>query len=77
MPKKENRIIVVLACKMCKQQNYTTVRKKSTEGATVKGKKSSGKLILMKLCPWCKKHTQHTEAKIRKGKATSRANKKK
>lgn len=75
MAKKENRIIVVLACKECKRQNYTTSRSKNLE-ADVKGNKpGKGKISLMKFCPWCKKHTLHNEAKIKKGKATSRADK--
>ena len=45
------RIKITLRCNECKQRNYNT--KKNTPD----------KLELNKYCPFCKKHTVHTETK--------------
>ncbi len=59
MAKKSARIIVTLACEVCKEQNYTTTKNKLNQ---------QEKLELKKYCRRCKKHTLHKEAKIKKGK---------
>ena len=52
--KKENRIIITLACKDCKRRNYTTSKNRI---------KTSGRLELKKYCPYDKKHTVHKETR--------------
>jgi len=54
MAKKENRIIITLACTECKERNYTSTKNR---------KNDPGRLELKKYCPRCKKHTVHREAK--------------
>ena len=53
------RVKVTLRCNECKQRNYNTMKNK---------KNTPDKLELNKYCPFCKKHTVHTETKyLRKG----------
>jgi large subunit ribosomal protein L33 len=52
--KKENRIIVTLACEECKRRNYSTMKNK---------KNTSGRLAVKKYCPFDKRHTLHKETK--------------
>jgi large subunit ribosomal protein L33 len=52
MAKKENRIVVTLACSECKERNYTTEKNR---------KNDSGRITLNKFCPRCRKHTEHRE----------------
>jgi large subunit ribosomal protein L33 len=47
------RPIITLACKDCKNRNYTTT----------KNKKSQERLEVKKYCPFCRKHTGHREVK--------------
>jgi len=47
------RVLVTLACEVCKNRNYHTG----------KNKKRSERLKLKKYCPACRKHTPHKEAK--------------
>jgi len=54
MAKKENRIIVTLACTECKERNYTTEKNR---------KNDAGRIELSKYCPRCRKHTAHKETK--------------
>ncbi|MGQ9494522.1 MAG: 50S ribosomal protein L33 [Anaerolineae bacterium] len=54
MAKKENRIIITLACTECKERNYTSSKNR---------KNDPGRIELKKYCPRCKKHTVHREAK--------------
>ena len=54
MAKKENRIIVTLACNECKERNYTTQKNR---------KNDPGRIELQKYCPRCHKHTAHKETK--------------
>ncbi|MBC7234149.1 MAG: 50S ribosomal protein L33 [Chloroflexi bacterium] len=54
MAKKENRIIITLACTECKERNYTSTKNRRND---------PGRLELKKYCPRCKKHTVHREAK--------------
>jgi ribosomal protein L33, bacterial type len=49
------RELLSLACGECKRRNYTTDKNKRTMTA---------KLKLRKYCPFCRKHTEHTEAKV-------------
>lgn len=54
MAKKENRVVVTLACTECKRRNYTTSKNRQ---------KNIKRLELKKYCPWDKKHTLHKEIK--------------
>ena len=51
---KENRIVVTLACTVCKQRNYTTSKNK---------KNNPERLELRKFCPTDRVHTIHRETK--------------
>ena len=51
------RVKVTLRCNECKQRNYNTMKNK---------KNTPDKLELNKYCPFCRKHTPHTETKERK-----------
>ena len=48
------RVKVTLRCNECKQRNYNTMKNK---------KNTPDKLELKKYCPFCRKHTPHTETK--------------
>ena len=50
----EMRVKVTLRCNECKQRNYNTMKNK---------KNTPDKLELNKYCPFCKKHTLHSETK--------------
>ena len=52
--KGKNDKMVVLACEVCKERNYTTVKNKKT---------NKERMELNKYCPTCKKHTVHKETK--------------
>ncbi len=54
MAKKENRMVVTLACGECKERNYTTQKNR---------KNDPGRMELQKFCPRCRKHTAHKETK--------------
>ena len=54
MAKKENRIVITLACNECKERNYTSQKSR---------KNDAGRIELKKYCPRCRKHTAHREAK--------------
>jgi large subunit ribosomal protein L33 len=54
MAKKENRVMVVLACTDCKRRNYNTFKNKAN---------TSDRLELSKYCRWCKCHKDHRETK--------------
>ncbi|MBC7264393.1 MAG: 50S ribosomal protein L33 [Chloroflexi bacterium] len=54
MAKKENRIVITLACTECKERTYTTTKNR---------KNDPGRIELQKYCPRCRKHTLHREAK--------------
>jgi len=47
------RVIIDLACKDCKNRNYSTT----------KNKKKQQRLEIRKHCPFCRKHTIHKETK--------------
>ena len=48
------RVKVTLRCNECKQRNYNTMKNK---------KNTPDKITLSKYCPFCKKHTTHSETK--------------
>jgi large subunit ribosomal protein L33 len=52
--KKENRVIVTLACTECKERNYTSEKNR---------KNDSGRIELNKYCRRCRKHTMHRETR--------------
>ncbi|MCR4392295.1 MAG: 50S ribosomal protein L33 [Candidatus Acetothermia bacterium] len=52
MAKKENTILVTLACSDCGRRNYHTRRNRNN---------TRQKLALNKYCRWCRKHTAHKE----------------
>ena len=54
MAKKENRMIVTLACSECKERNYTTEKNRKNDPSRIE---------LSKFCPRCRKHTAHRETK--------------
>jgi large subunit ribosomal protein L33 len=54
MAKAGNRVKVVLRCSECKQRNYNTKKNK---------RNTTERLELNKYCPFCRKHTLHTETK--------------
>ncbi len=50
----DTRVRVTLRCNDCKQRNYNTAKNK---------KNTPDKLEMNKYCPFCRKHTVHTETK--------------
>ena len=54
MAKKETRVMVVLACTVCKRRNYNTQKNKS---------KTTDRLELKKYCRWCLGQTLHRETR--------------
>lgn len=48
------RVKVTLRCNECKQRNYNTFKNK---------KNTPDRLEMNKYCPFCRKHTAHTETK--------------
>lgn len=54
MAKKENRLVITLACSECKNRNYTTEKNKKNDTA---------RLEFKKYCRHCRTHTAHRETK--------------
>lgn len=54
MAKKENRIVITLACTECKERNYTSQKNRKNDQA---------RLELNKFCPRCRNHRLHRETK--------------
>ena len=54
MAKKEERIIINLACSECRSRNYTTTKNKRND---------PDRLELRKYCPRCRGHFLHREAR--------------
>jgi len=54
MAKKENRVMVVMACSECKRRNYNTQKNKQ---------KTTDRLELSKYCRFCRCHRSHRETK--------------
>ncbi|HHX44589.1 MAG TPA: 50S ribosomal protein L33 [Chloroflexi bacterium] len=52
MAKKADRLVVTLACSVCKERNYTTEKNRRND---------SGRLALKKYCRRCRTHTEHRE----------------
>ncbi len=48
------RVKITLRCNECKQRNYNTVKNK---------KNDPDRLEMKKYCPFCRKHTVHSETK--------------
>lgn len=48
------RVKVTMRCNECKQRNYNTFKNK---------KNTPDRLEMNKYCPFCRKHTQHSETK--------------
>jgi large subunit ribosomal protein L33 len=54
MAKKQDRIIIYLACTECKERNYTSSKNKRNDPT---------RLELQKFCPRCRVHRLHRETK--------------
>ncbi|MBA3993897.1 MAG: 50S ribosomal protein L33 [Cyanobacteria bacterium DS2.3.42] len=54
MAKKDDRIIITLACGTCKRRNYTSMKNK---------KNDPDRLSINKYCKWCRTHLEHKETK--------------
>ena len=54
MAKKANRMVVTLACTVCKERNYTTEKNRKNDTA---------RIAMNKYCKSCRKHTEHREEK--------------
>ena len=54
MAKAGARVKITLRCNECKQRNYNTMKNK---------KNAPDRLEMNKYCPFCRKHTVHSETK--------------
>lgn len=54
MAKKQDRVIIYLACTECKERNYTSSKNKRND---------PGRMELNKFCPRCRVHRLHRETK--------------
>jgi large subunit ribosomal protein L33 len=54
MAKKEDRVVVTLACSNCRRRNYTTSKNRRND---------SDRLELRKYCPHCRGHQGHRETR--------------
>ena len=54
MAVKTDRAKITFECTECKHRNYDSIKNK---------KNDPDRLVLSKYCPFCKKHTEHKEAK--------------
>lgn len=54
MAKKEDRIVINLACSECRERNYTTMKNRRND---------SDRLELSKYCPRCRTHRLHRETR--------------
>ena len=54
MAKKEVRQIITLACKTCKNRNYSTAKNRHND---------PDRIELKKYCPTCRTHTPHKEVR--------------
>ena len=52
MAKKEDRVIIHLACPECRERNYTTTKNRRND---------SDRLELRKYCPRCRTHRPHAQ----------------
>jgi large subunit ribosomal protein L33 len=54
MAKKEDRVIIYLACTECRERNYTTTKNRRND---------PDRLELSKYCPRCRAHRLHREVR--------------
>ena len=54
MAKKEERVIISLACSECRERNYVTTKNRRND---------SERLELRKYCPRCRAHHPHREVR--------------
>ncbi|MBX9695371.1 MAG: 50S ribosomal protein L33 [Cyanobacteria bacterium] len=54
MAKKDDRIIITLACGECKRRNYTSMKNK---------RNNPDRMDIKKYCKFCRKHAEHKETK--------------
>lgn len=54
MAKKEDRIVIHLACTECRERNYTTTKNRRND---------PDRLELNKFCPRCRRHRLHRETR--------------
>jgi large subunit ribosomal protein L33 len=54
MAKKEDRIIITLACTECRERNYTTTKNRRND---------PDRLEFNKFCPRCRRHRLHREVR--------------
>ncbi|HXG35361.1 MAG TPA: 50S ribosomal protein L33 [Dehalococcoidia bacterium] len=54
MAKKEDRVIITLACTECRSRNYTTVKNRRSD---------PDRFELRKFCPRCRNHQLHRESR--------------
>jgi len=54
MAKKQDRVIIYLACTECKERNYTSSKNKRND---------PNRLEFNKFCPRCRQHRLHRETK--------------
>ncbi len=54
MARKEDRVVVEMACTECRSRNYTTTKNRRND---------PDRMELRKFCPRCRGHRQHREAR--------------
>ncbi|HWP28420.1 MAG TPA: 50S ribosomal protein L33 [Chloroflexota bacterium] len=54
MAKKADRILITLACQVCRERNYHTEKNRRND---------PDRLTLRKYCPRCRRHTEHRETR--------------
>lgn len=54
MAKKEDRVIVTLACTECRERTYTTEKNRRND---------ADRIELRKYCPRCRRHVPHREVR--------------
>ena len=54
MAKKADRVLITLACTVCRERNYHTEKNKRND---------PDRLRLNKFCSRCRKHTEHRETR--------------
>lgn len=54
MARKDDRVVVTLACTDCRERNYTTVKNRRND---------SDRMELKKFCPRCRQHYVHREVR--------------
>jgi large subunit ribosomal protein L33 len=54
MAKKEDRVVITLACTECRERNYTTTKNRRND---------PDRLELRKYCPRCRRHRPHREVR--------------